>query len=233
MVMNPNGHKWLELMYSPEKQMYLQNPCRILSTAYWKKERCIKPDNMSVIHEKDLDANLHDKSEAIRYFRLIHYPQRHYESLLSESYFYRVVNLSEDLELVADFINRCYPGSFLKKEDIYKWAQFPVFDNDLWVFICDKQNLLPVALGIADFDSDLGEASLEWVQVLPEYRGCGLGAKIVLELLSRLKDKASFVTVSGEVDNPTNPESLYRKCGFIGDDVWCVFWNRGTKLSQH
>ncbi|MFA5524645.1 MAG: hypothetical protein WDA24_09850 [Tissierellales bacterium] len=31
---------------------------------------------------------------------------------------------------------------------------------------------------------------------------------------------AEFTTVSGEVDNDTNPERLYRSCGFYGDDVW-------------
>jgi len=63
--------------------------------------------------------------------------------------------------------------------------------------------------------------------VLPEYRWQGLGTKLVLELLCRLKDKAAFVTVSGEVDNPTNLEMLYRKCGFSGDDVLFVIRNLG------
>ena len=106
--------------------------------------------------------------------------------------------------------------------------RFPVFDNDLWVFICDKQSLSPIALGIADFDRNIGEGSLEWIQALPDYRGRGLGTKIVFELLFRLKEKASFITVSGEVYNPTNPETLYRKCGFSGDDVWYVFRNGRT-----
>jgi hypothetical protein len=35
-------------------------------------------------------------------------------------------------------------------------------------------------------------------------------------------EKADFVTVSGRVDNRTNPERLYRRCGFEGNDVWCV-----------
>ena len=93
------------------------------------------------------------------------------------------------------------------------------------MFICDADTSLPVALGIADFDSDIAEGSLEWIQVLPESRGHGLGQKIVLELLSRLKDKADFITVSGEADNPTNPEALYKKCGFSGDDIWYVIKN--------
>ena len=62
---------------------------------------------------------------------------------------------------------------------------------------------------------EIGEGSLEWIQVLPEYRGQGLGTKLVLELLCRLKDKAAFVTVCGEVDNPIrsfkNEEAHQRK----------------------
>ncbi len=33
---------------------------------------------------------------------------------------------------------------------------------------------------------------------------------------------ADFATVSGECDNPTRPEAVYRACGFVGDDVWHI-----------
>lgn len=33
---------------------------------------------------------------------------------------------------------------------------------------------------------------------------------------------SNFVTVSGSLDNKTNPEVLYRKCGFIDNDVWYI-----------
>ena len=56
----------------------------------------------------------------------------------------------------------------------------------------------------------------------PEKRGFGLGQAIVRELLLRLKGKADFITVSGQIDNATDPEALYRKCGFTGNDIWCV-----------
>ena len=44
-----------------------------------------------------------------------------------------------------------------------------------------------------------------------------------------MKEKADFVTVSGECDNPTNPETLYRKCGFNGNDIWYVFREEAAK----
>ena len=79
------------------------------------------------------------------------------------------------------------------------------------------------ASGIAEYDEKCREGIIEWVQVLPEYRRQGLGRKIVAVLLRRLRDLgAEFATVSGDLDNVTDPLSLYRKCGFTGDDLWYV-----------
>ena len=37
-----------------------------------------------------------------------------------------------------------------------------------------------------------------------------------------MRDVTKFVTVAGQCNNPSEPEKLYRKCGFTGDDVWHV-----------
>ncbi len=79
-----------------------------------------------------------------------------------------------------------------------------------------------MGLGIAEIDSAIQEGSLEWIQVLPAYRRMGIGKRIVQELLARLGKRATFTTVAGGVDNPTNPEALYRSCGFTGRDVWWI-----------
>lgn len=84
----------------------------------------------------------------------------------------------------------------------------------------DHEKGTPAALGIAELDPTVPEGALEWIQVLPEYQGRGFGKILVLELLNRIKGKAKFTTVSGEVDNETNPERLYRSCGFVGNDTW-------------
>ncbi|HHV46283.1 MAG TPA: GNAT family N-acetyltransferase [Tissierellia bacterium] len=83
----------------------------------------------------------------------------------------------------------------------------------------------PVALGIAELDKNVREGSLEWIQVIPEYRRRGLGQAVVNRLLLNFVGKADFVTVSGQVNNDTNPEKLYRKCGFQGNDIWHVILN--------
>ena len=45
---------------------------------------------------------------------------------------------------------------------------------------------------------------------------------LVNSLLLKMQGIAEFATVSGKVNNPTNPQSIYRKYGFIGDDVWHI-----------
>jgi ribosomal protein S18 acetylase RimI-like enzyme len=104
-------------------------------------------------------------------------------------------------------------------ETVCSWAQHPVFDADLWLWVMNGDGT-PVGLGIAEVDTSVSEGALEWIQVLPQYRGQGIGKAIVCELLSRLQSCVDFTTVSGEVDNSTHPEMLYRRCGFTGDDVW-------------
>ena len=86
-----------------------------------------------------------------------------------------------------------------------------------------KTNLIKiVASGIAELDVEIKEGILEWIQVSPEYRGKGLGKFVVNELLWRMKDKVEFVTVSGKVDDFTNPRGLYIACGFTDEVIWHV-----------
>lgn len=203
------------------KQKYIENPCGTLATAFWKAEYFPVPEGIRVLLEKDTPQN----AEIVgRYFRLIHYPQKKYDTALADGFTYRAAKLPEDFAVIAEIINRCY-GYEYTADDISEWTKYPVFDSGLWVFVIDKKTGLPAALGTADFDKGICEGSLEWIQVLPEYQGKGLGTKIVNELLRRLSMKAKFVTVSGDIENPANPEKLYRKCGFSGNDVWLVIRN--------
>lgn len=132
------------------------------------------------------------------------------------------VDPCQEVQMAADLIANCYPDIQPPAQVVFSWTQRPVFDPDLWIWVVDEETSAPVGLGIAEFDREISEASLEWIQVLPGYRSRGFGKLIVRELLDRLQKKARFVTVSGEADDETNPEALYRRCGFTGNDVWWV-----------
>lgn len=104
-----------------------------------------------------------------------------------------------------------------------------VYDENLWIIVYEKVTHKPVACGIAELDKEIREGMLEWIQVLPAYRGKKIGQLLVNELLTRLQGKADFVTISGKVDNVTKPEILYRKCGFTGDDIWHILTKKGNR----
>lgn len=125
---------------------------------------------------------------------------------------------------LAEMINASYvhENITVKEQDILEWKNHKTFREELCVYINADGGRM-VASGIAEYDEKCKEGILEWIQVLPEYRGHGFGTKIVTVLLHKLKKEgANFVTVSGNLDNETSPKNLYKKCGFTGDDVWYI-----------
>ena len=167
-------------------------------------------------------ALLSEFTHSEQYFRLIHRGAAIPVPALPPGFRLVPVLLPSASRAVADLIGRCYLDLRPSAVTVEGWMQHPVFSPDLWLWIMDDAGGRPAALGIAELDARIGEGALEWVQVLPEYRGQGLGTALVSELLRRLADRATFVTVSGQVDNVSNPEGLYRRCGFQGQDLWWV-----------
>ena len=203
------------------KEQYIKNPCGVCSTAFWKNTFFQKPDEIQIIHENEI-SSLDNSDNITRYFRLFHNMESINTVEINEGFYFQTVHIMTQEEIVADVINLCYEDIEVTTEQVNEWTKYSVFNNELWVFVYEEGSESPVALGIADFDKEIKEGSLEWIQVIPEKRGLGLGQAIVKELLYRLKAKADFITVSGLSDDNSNPESLYRKCGFTGDDIWCV-----------
>jgi GNAT superfamily N-acetyltransferase len=179
---------------------------------------------LALVHERYIlngHFPLEGASSVSRYFRLVHRGPAVAGGLPSGLAF-RDVDGRREVAEVAAFINRCYEGVALRPETVGAWLDHPTVALDLWVWVVEPETDAPVGLGIAELDPTVPEASLEWVQVLPAYRRQGVGTALVSELLRRVAGRVAFTTVSGELDNVTNPEALYRRCGFTGDDVWWV-----------
>lgn len=177
--------------------------------------------NFALIHQDYLGAIPIERfATRTPYFRIIH-RNRAVPAMELPSGF-RIINVNVDTEAdaVAELIGQCYSNLHLCVESVRSWANHPVFDQDSWIWVIDEKKGIPVGLGIAEVDPTIPEASLEYIQVLPEYRGKGFGKCIVLELLTRFHSHVAFTTASGKVESRTNPEGLYRRCGFRGDDVW-------------
>lgn len=204
-------------------QKYLENPCKTLSIPYWKDKNIEIPSNMKIVHHKNFDNKYLNDYQDEKYFRLIH----HLDNIQNNSSmdFSVKTAANKDISLFVEIINKSYSDLSVSYEQILSYRKTEVYDKNLWILVYKDQTNDVVGCGIADFDSNAREGILEWIQVLPEYRGKGIGKLIVNELLSRMAT-ADFATVSGKVDNPTNPEKLYRSCGFVGNDIWHILTKR-------
>ena len=153
------------------------------------------------------------------YFRLVHKGQPQ-EYRIPSGFTFRKVDPQSEIQSVAEFINACYADIQVNREIVRSWLKHPVYDPGLWIWIADEQTGQMAGLGIAEFDPQVPEASLEWIQVHPHFQRRGLGRAIVMALLQRVSGSVLFTTVSGKVNSAAQPEKLYRNCGFSGNDVW-------------
>ncbi len=158
------------------------------------------------------------------YFRLLHKgetpayncpPHYHYVDVVPE----------REVDDVVELIRSCYRNIHIDESIVRSWMAHPTYDPSLWIWVREIETGKPVGLGIAELDRSVPEASLEWVQVLPKEKRKGLGKALVAELLRRVAGEVMFTTVSGQVNNPSRPERLYRRCGFTGNDVWWLMQN--------
>lgn len=206
------------------KEEYLCDPCRVVSIPYWKAACIAVPENMKILHEDDFCGELLKQYADEPYFRLKHDLQSVAPAAVPQGY-----SLCRGTaEEFAAHIQECYRNGITAVE-VCSFAEREVYCPELWLALREDRTGKIVATGIAELDREIGEGVLEWVQVSAECRGRGLGSYIVKELLWRMKGKAKFATVSGQCNNPTNPEALYRKCGFAGNDVWHILRKRDER----
>lgn len=200
-------------------QSYKAAPCRALSIPYWKAVNMTVPPNMKIVHDSEFEETLLERYADKKFFRLVHHLNHipDFDSAID------IVALSSSsAEQLADMINRSYGDSEIcvSASQVKGWTETEVYCPELWLGAVRDERLIGSI--ICDFDAEIGEAIIEWLQVLPEYRGRGAAAALTCRALRIMSAFAGFATVSGECDNVTNPEAVYRKCGFQGDDVWHI-----------
>ena len=200
------------------KEEYISNPCGTSSLPFWKEKQIVVPDNMLILHDKDFNESYLIEYNDEQYFRLKHNLIEVNQPVPPNGFELCDATLSD----FAKHINKCYKGSKITVDELNSFCKRTVYAQKLWIAVKDCKNNKIVGTGIAELDTEIGEGILEWIQVSEKYRGKGIGKFVVNELLQRMKGKASFITVSGQVNNSTNPEVLYRKCGFEGNDIWHI-----------
>ena len=201
-------------------ELYRNNPCGVLSIPYWKNKHIEIPQNMRIVHDSRYRKSEFPEYHDEPYFRLQH-TLAGIPSITLDGI--SVISAGQkDIPLFVDVINRSYTDLSVTPEQLAGYTRTEAYCPELWIMAVDDASGCIAGCGIADFDGELREGILEWVQVLPAYRGKRIGSLIVSELLMRMERIADFATVSGKINNPPSPERLYRKCGFAGNDVWHI-----------
>ncbi|WOO35272.1 GNAT family N-acetyltransferase [Anaerocolumna sp. AGMB13020] len=202
-------------------QEYLENPCGLLSIPFGKAQKTNIPEHMKIIHNNDFSEDILCEYNDTEYFRIKHNLKKVDKSVLPSEFCITTITESQTSQLV-ELINNSYTHLGIKVdiEQVKGWTSTEVYAPDLWTSVY-KGSIMIGAI-VVDYDNVAKEAIIEWMQVLPEYRGMGIASAILNDSLQRMQGRADFVTVSGMVNNITKPEMIYRKCGFIGDDIWHI-----------
>lgn len=199
------------------KEEYLADPCGASSLPFWKTEQFAVPENVSVFRDDKFGKEKCPGTDE-RYFKLIHDLRSVPRPMLPEGYELTTAGPEE----LAEHINACYAEECVTAEELAGYAGQEVYDAELWIAVRDRATGKIAASGIGAFDARIGEGILDWIEVSPACRRRGLGRFIVCELLGRLSGKADLATVSGRMDNDTDPFALYVSCGFVHPVIWHV-----------
>lgn len=223
-----------EMMIKACEALYREDPTT-QPTAFWKfVQWCEDPelkvemsgDSVAMHHHNeiiyDFPQDLESPWRGSRYFKLYHNHEGIAPVSLPKGFGFREVEV-DDYQEVAQFIVESYDNIRVDAAQVKSWTKRAVYDAGLWLWLIDAATGEKAGLGIAELDTTMREGALEWVQVRATHRGQGLGKQLVSELLKRISARADFTTVSGDVDNPSNPEALYRACGFKGERIWYVY----------
>lgn len=185
-------------------------------------EEQVQKIDYAILHQRQIDNFATGKFDHTPYYRLIHRHSTPPQHIQSTGFALKTINPKDEAGLIHEFVTHCFFESDISAETMLGWADHPVFDPELWLLLLDKKNDIPIGLGIAECDTEVREGTVLWVQILEEYRGHGFGKWLCSELLNRLKLRADFSTVCGQLHNETRPDILYRKAGFSGHDVWWI-----------
>lgn len=206
-----------------DKSTYLLDPCGASSLPFWKTNSIPIPEDLLILREDDPRLEtVAQQCVDTPYFKLIHTMLGIGETTLPSGF--RFVRPSA--QALLEHIAACYDEERASEEELLNYRRHVTFSPDLWLAVVDDKTDKIVASGIAELDADIKEGVLEWIQVSPAYRLRGWGRIIVNELLFRMKGRADFVTVSGKLNDPSDPRALCLSCGFGDGVVWHVLRKR-------
>lgn len=178
----------------------------------------VLPEGILIVHDDDFRPPEYGQYTDERYFRLFHSLKHLSPPQMPEGFCLCDITPKE----FADHINSCYDDIGVSEAELYRHTMRPVYDDALWIAVQDRARGAVAAI----------PALPNWIrkparEFWSGFRSLGpiVGmdwAVISFPSAVEKRDAADFATVSGQCGNPSNPERLYRACGFTGTDVWHI-----------
>jgi len=177
--------------------------------------------NTIILHDlylEELDKQIYPHLDP--YFRL-YFPTTTKIESVNTDYQIELVQFDQEWEKILRILRASYPNWSFDRQRIEQWRSHPTYDPELWIWVIDPLTSEKIALGIAEYYTEIKEGSLEWIQVHPDHQKKGVGKIIVMSLVQKLLEKADIITVSGQADQP-HLQQFYEDCGFTGNEIWWV-----------
>lgn len=208
---------------------YLKDPSNTLFLPYNKAKRTTMRSDMMLVNSNKFNEVLYREWNKKTYFKFKHNLFNLTSKHLDDKFYYQTVT-EDDVKLVANILANQEPDELLN-HNVMDLTKEDSYFKDFWIllfnkkyFVKDKEtkkkNFLPVGVIIGSLDKVTKEASIENIEIIPEYRRYDLYKSLVTELLLRISCVADFATVRGNMENSINLQQLYKECGFEDESTW-------------
>lgn len=101
-------------------QSYLNDPCGTISIPYWKQKRVIVPDNMQIVHERNMPHHAFDDYNDEPFFRLYHDLKNVRQTAISEV---EIVQANQAVDEFVQLINASYNDLSVTAEQMEGYQQ--------------------------------------------------------------------------------------------------------------
>ena len=123
---------------------------------------------MIIVHQREMTDDLLLDYNDEPYFRLYHNLKNIGQITVQEI---EIVSSGVSVSEFVQLINRSYTDLSVTVtiEQMENYRHTPVYCHDLWILLKERNTQAILAGGIADYDKETGELTLERIQVLPPY----------------------------------------------------------------
>lgn len=197
-----------------EANKYIDSPTKSLPGTRSRADVILSNPKIKVLSQDDFGPKFED-GKYLDYVKCVNRLNEEYESG------YDIRNISSlSNEEIVDIINLAFGKQKVSAADLTGFKSRFSYNKDYWIGLYEDEKLVGVLVG--DLDTSIGEASIEYLAVIPEYQRKGYGKALVKNLLNLAKEKAKIVTVFTRADNPNHVIELFNACGFGEEYHWYV-----------